>query len=85
MAEQYLDDAQFGAVLEQVRCKGVAQSVHRYFLTQAGAGGGFTAGQLQRSGADMAVLLPGREQKILRLEGQTVALQNGLETGESMA
>jgi len=42
--------------------EGVAQTVYGDLLAQSGMSGGFAAGQLQRSGAHVAVLFPRREQ-----------------------
>ena len=40
VAQQLLHHAQVSATLEQVRCEGVAQSVHRHALVDAGRRGG---------------------------------------------
>jgi hypothetical protein len=81
VSEQCLNNAQLSAILKKMRGEGVTQAMHRYLLPQPGTGCGLTARKLQRSGAHVAVLLPGREQVMPGFEGQTVAVQNGPEAG----
>ncbi len=56
----------------------MAETVHGDFFAQPGVGGGLAAGQLERTGAHVAVLFPGREQPGAGIgtEGLVVAAQD---------
>src|SRR5437879_2412741 len=59
VAQQRLNHANVGALLEQVRGEGVAQRVYGHSFGQSGAAGGFAAGQLQSSAVHVPSLAPG--------------------------
>ena len=76
VAEQRLDDAEVGAVLQQVGGEAVAQRMDGDALGDPGAGGGIAAGELERGGAEVVVFAPGRKEVIRGVGGAVVAAQD---------
>ena len=76
MAEQHLDDADIGAVLEQMRGEAVPERVDRHPLVDAGGGPRRAAGRIQHLHVDGAIGVPAGKQPALRLRQTPVDPQD---------
>ena len=76
MAEQHLDDADVGAVLQQMGGEAMPQRVDRHLLAQAGRRAGRTAGRMQTCRVDRPVLVAAGEQPVLRPRQAPIAAQD---------
>ena len=76
VAEQHLDDAHVGPVLQQMRREAVSQRVDRDLFAQAGHRAGRTAGGMQYGGVERPVLVTAGEQPALRPSQPPIAAEN---------
>ena len=67
MAEQHLDDADVGAVLQQMGGEAVPQRVDRHALVEPGGGARRAAGRMQHLHVDRAICVTAGKQPVLRL------------------
>jgi hypothetical protein len=76
VAEQHLDDAHVGPVLQQMRREAVSQPVDRHLFAQAGRRAGRTASGVQYGGSERPVVVTAGKQPTLRPGEPPVAAQN---------